>query len=115
MAASSSDIANAEAQALAVMEEFERAGNAADDPALFRTFNYPHVRMASEKVAIWQNEAEAQASYQQAFADRAGPNWHHSVFEYKHVLQSSPDKVHLAVQFTRYDRDDQPIATYRSL
>ena len=105
----------AEAQALRVMEAFVSAVNASDAPALFRTFNYPHVRIASEKVAIWQNEEEAAASYQDAFAGRAGPDWHHTVFDYQRVLQSSPDKVHLAVQFTRYNQDNQAIVTHRSL
>ncbi len=107
--------AAAEAQARRVLEAFVSAVNASDGPALFRTFNYPHVRIASEKVAIWQNEEEAAASYQDAFAGRAGPDWHHTVFDYQRVLQSSPDKVHLAVQFTRYNQDNQPIVTHRSL
>ena len=104
-----------EETALWVLSDFLTALNAGDTPGFFDTLNFPHVRIASEKVAIWSSREEGERSYMQAFAERAGTSWHHSEWDSREVIQSSGDKVHVAVQFTRYDRDNSPIATYRSL
>ncbi len=101
--------------ALQVLDAFISAVNASDAKALFRTLNFPHIRMASERVAIWNNEEEDVESYLKAFAGRAGSDWHHSTFDSKEVLQSSDTKVHVAVRFTRWDGQDNIIATYNSL
>ena len=45
----------------------------------------------------------------------AGSDWHHSTFDSEEVLQSSNTKVHVAVRFTRWDGQDNIIATYNSL
>ena len=37
------------------------------------------------------------------------------VVDRKDVIQSSDDKVHVAVQFTRYDRTHTKLATYQTL
>ena len=49
----------------------------------------------------------------EAFAERTG--WHHSAWDSREIFQSGKNKVHIAVQFTRYDSDDNKIATYNSL
>ncbi len=71
--------------ALQVLDAFVSAVNASDAKALFRTLNFPHIRMASERVAIWNNEEEDVESYLKAFAGRAGSDWHHSTFDSKEV------------------------------
>jgi hypothetical protein len=40
--------------------------------------------------------------------------WHRSAWESREVLQSSEDKVHILVRFTRYREDDSVIGTYDS-
>ena len=101
--------------AMQVLDAFVAAVNASDAKALFQTLNFPHIRLASERGAIWNNDEEAEQSYVDAFAGRAGPSWDHSTFDSKEVLQSFDTKVHVAVQFTRWDSSDNVIATYHSL
>ena len=107
--------AAAEVTALQVLNDFLTALNARDDQDLFDTLNYPHVRIASERVAIWSTREEAESCYMQAAADRIDSAWRRSEWDYRDVIQSSDDKVHLSVQFTRYDQENKPIASYRSL
>ena len=107
--------AAAEVTALQVLSDFLTALNAGNDQGLFDTLNYPHVRVASERVAIWRTREEAESSYMQAAADRIGSAWRRSEWDYRDVIQSSDEKVHLSVQFTRYDQENKPIASYRSL
>ncbi len=41
--------------------------------------------------------------------------WAYSRWVERRVAPSGPDKVHLAVRFTRYKADDSKLATYDSL
>jgi hypothetical protein len=45
----------------------------------------------------------------------AGEGWHHSGWDSLEVVQSSADKVHIAVSFTRYRADGEKYASYPSL
>jgi hypothetical protein len=44
-----------------------------------------------------------------------GEGWHHSAWVHRKVVQSSADKVHIDVRFTRYREDGSEIATYDSM
>lgn len=105
---------DAEAAALASLDDYMAAFNARDDVAWAATLHYPHVRIAGGDVRVWQT-AQEYIDYMDfdAFAQRIG--WDHSEWDSKKIIQSSQDKVHVAVQFTRYDKDNNKIATYKSL
>ena len=47
------------------------------------------------------------------FAD--GTGWAYSRWDYRRAVQSCMDKVHMAVQFTRYRADDSVIGRYPSM
>jgi len=53
-------------------------------------------------------------SYLGDFRIRAGPDWHHSEWDFREVITAGPAKVHLDVQFTRYRADNSPIGSFRS-
>ncbi len=101
-------------QALATVDAFIEAFNQQDHKAWAATLNYPHVRVASGKVKVWQTAEE----YLGAFDFKTLQNksdWHHSEFDYKKIIQSSPDKVHVAVRFSRYREDGSKIASYEAI
>jgi len=101
-------------EALAVMEAFMAAFNARNVPAWADTLVYPHVRIASGRVAVFPDrEAYIAAHDMNAFA--AGTGWARSAWDDLKIVQASPDKVHIAVRFTRYDATDKVISAFDSL
>jgi hypothetical protein len=116
-AQAAADVASPDAMqraALAVMDEFMEAFNARDEAAWVDTLHYPHVRIASGTVAVYPDRAAMLAATDlDAFA--ADNNWDYSAWDDMKVIQSSPEKVHVAVNFTRYDAQGGVIGTYASL
>lgn len=108
--------ANAEAEAAArgVMDDFLAAFNARDEAAWAETLLYPHVRLASGTVAVFPDAAAFVADRDlDDFAAATG--WDRSTWDDMRVVQASPEKVHIAVTFTRYDGDGEAMASYESL
>lgn len=105
---------SAEAAAMTALDEFMTQFNARDDVAWAKTLNYPHVRIAGGDVRVWQ-DAEEYTAYMDFDRFIAQTGWDHSVWDERTIVQSGKDKVHIAVQFSRYDKDDKKIATYESL
>ena len=103
----------AEAQARNAMDEFMAAFNARDVRAWAATLNYPHVRFASNDVRVY-NTPEDFVRENQNYPKRLAP-WHHSRWDAMSVVQSGPDKVHLAVTFVRFDADGKEIGRFPSL
>lgn len=100
--------------AMASLDDYMNAFNARDPKAWAATLNYPHVRIASESVRVWETEADF-AGYMDfnAFAQRFG--WDRSAWDTREVVQAGPDKVHIAVTFSRYNAANEKIATFDSL
>lgn len=115
--ASSAQTAAAEAPesaALRVLDEFMAAFNARDVEAWIATLQFPHVRIASGKVAVFPDAAAFRESFEFArFAEQTG--WSRSAWGERRVVQVGPDKVHVAVRFTRFRADGSAIASYESL
>ena len=96
-----------------VTDAFLESFNAGDALGHARTLAYPHVRLASGTVRIWQTIEEAVPAMEAAVValrERAG--WNHSVWDHRRVIHSGPGKVHLDVQFTRFRRDGSVIGVY---
>jgi hypothetical protein len=99
--------------AMAVTGAFLDTFNAGDAAAHATTLSYPHVRLASGRVRLWQDAAEAvpaMAAGMAALRERVG--WHHSEWDHRRVIHAGPAKVHLDVQFTRYREDGSVIGVY---
>ncbi len=107
------DTVIAEKAALKVMDEFLQAFNARDLQAWRATLHYPHVRIASGGVAIAMTPEEY--GTEDLFGRLAASGWHHSRWTDMHIVQSGPEKVHVAVRFTRFDANDVPLASFDSL
>ncbi len=102
------------AAATASLDEYMLRFNARDPEGWAATFNYPHIRIASGQVRIWQTEKEF-AEYMDfdVFAQRFG--WDHSHWLTRKIISASPDKVHFATTFQRFNDKNEPIATFKSL
>jgi hypothetical protein len=106
--------AAAQRAARAVMTEFLEAFNARDEARWADTLHFPHVRLASQTVAVYPSrEAFLDAMDLDAFA--RGNDWHHSTWDHMQVVQVSPHKVHVAVTFSRFRADGSRIASFDSL
>ena len=104
-----------ERHALAALDAYMATFNAHDWPANAETLNYPHVRISGPRVTTWDS-AEAYAATNQDRIDRTfEQGWHHSAFDQREALDSSDDKVHVLVRFTRYDEQGAALASYPSV
>ena len=102
------------ASAMQSLDEYMVAFNARDPKAWAATLSYPHVRMASGSVRVWETEEEY-ANYMDfdAFAERFG--WDHSHWISREVIGANADKVHIDTVFQRFNDKNEPIATFNSL
>ncbi len=107
--------ADSEAKAIQALEAFMAALNAGDNKALFDTMHVPHVRISGNGVAIYATREDLEKNYLQGFAARAGDSWHHTVLDWTQALHSSENKVHVFIQWTRYDKDGVALATHKAL
>lgn len=100
--------------AMRVLDEYMATFNARDAKAWAATLNYPHLRIASGKVDIDETAEDFAAGMDfDAFAKRF--NWDHSAWGERTIIQTSADKVHVALEFMRYDKDGNLTATFESL
>ena len=101
------------AGAMAATDAFLDRFNAGDARGHAESLAYPHVRLASGGVRIWQDLDEATAAMERSIptlAERTG--WDHSEWDHRRVIHTGPGKVHLDVQFTRYRADGSVIGVY---
>jgi hypothetical protein len=101
------------ASAMAAMDEFMLAFNDKDSDEWAATLNYPHVRFASGTVTVWDSAEEF--SDTDAFQSLARLGWDHSHWLTRDVVLVSPDKVHIAALFQRFNEANEIIGTYQSL
>lgn len=109
--ASGAAVAKSEAAARQAVDDFMAAWNARDEKAWAATLNYPHVRVASGGVRIWDTAEEYADGFDfEAFVERTG--WHHSKWGSVRVVQSGESAANVALQFDRFDEQDTKISGY---
>lgn len=95
------------------LDDFMTAFNSGDAAAWAKTLNYPHVRLAGEKVRVWDTpEAYAKENDTKQLAEKEG--WGYTKWDWRWLVQVSKEKQHWAVQFTRYTPDNKPIKSSES-
>jgi hypothetical protein len=103
--------ADAVAAAMKVLDDFMAAFNARDLAAWDATFNFPSVRLASNKLVL----INAGDHKPEMFARGALAEWHHSAWERRDVIHAGADKVHIDTRFTRYRADGSVIGGFDSI
>jgi len=96
-----------------VLDDFMTAFNSRDSLKWAQTLNYPHVRLAGNDVIVW-NTPEDYAKMND-LSQFAKTGWHHSQWDWRRLVQSSDDKLHFLVQFTRFNDAGKATASYESL
>jgi hypothetical protein len=99
------------AAAQRVLDDFMAAFNARDIPAFEATFNFPSVRLASNRLVII-NRGDMQP---EALSTGALAEWDHSAWERREVVHAGPDKVHLDTRFVRYRSDGSVLGAFDSM
>ena len=113
-ASAPADVRQAEAEALKVMDDFMRSFNKRDTPAFADTLTYPHVRIASGGVTVFTDrQSFIDGMDFEAFAKRF--NWSHSQWDSIRTVQADTEKVHFAVQFTRFNPQGEAYISFNSL
>ena len=100
------------AAAMAVLDRFMDALNRRDEQGVNDAFNFPHVRVASGKVAIFEKRGDYGLG---GFMARTDQGWAKSVWAERAVIHAGEDKVHLAVRFTRLDGAGRELGSYPSV
>lgn len=95
------------------LDDFMTAFNARDTAGVNEAFNFPHVRLASGTVTVFEKRGDFTFDAFDARAETQG--WHHTEWDYRNAIQAGPEKVHFDVQFTRYRADGSAIGSYKSL
>ena len=106
-----SDHAEAIAAAVKVLDDFMAAFNARDLAAWDRTFNFPSVRLASNRLVILQ----AGDHKPEMFSQGALADWHHSAWERRDIIHAGPDKVHFDTRFSRFRADGSVIGGFDTI
>jgi len=109
------DTGEAERQAMNALDNFMTAFNARDLQAWRNTLNYPHLRISGTGALTIARTPEEYASGMdfERFAKSIG--WDHSEWDYRKIIHSTLEKVHLDVQFSRYNKDSEKISTYKAI
>jgi hypothetical protein len=90
------------------------AFNARDQEAMADTINFPHVRMASGTVTVWQTREDSMIDGLFDWLKQT-EGWHHSEWRRREVIHARSDKVHLDVEFVRCAEDGAVLGSYPSI
>ena len=101
-----------EAEVTRTLDDYMSAWNRKDIAAWERTFQFPHYRLASGKMSVLERPGLQDASKVWA---SAGGDWHHSRWDRRRIIHSSPEKVHVDTKFTRCRADGSVIGSFESL
>ena len=100
------------AGAMAATDAFLDRFNAADAAGHAATLAFPHVRLASGTVRVWETSEQAVGALDRAFPALRGIGWDHSTWDHRNVIHAGEGKVHLDVQFTRWRTDGTVLGVY---
>ena len=102
-----------EHEAQGAIEAYFTAWNARDNQGMRDSLHFPHVRLASGGVTVFEAAEDFNLDFD-AFIRREG-GWEFSTLDKVRVAQSGPNKVHFAITFTRHRLGGEPYATHNSL
>ncbi len=101
-----------ESEVMQLLDDYMSAWNRKDLAAWERTFHFPHYRLASGKMNVLDRPGLQDATRIWA---AVGSDWHHSRWDRRLIIHSSPDKVHIDTKFTRCRADGSVIGSFESL
>lgn len=102
-----------EQEALGALNLYMDSWNTRNLEGMDAAFHFPHVRIASGAIHVLERPAARSGDFFGPFIESTG--WHYTLWDYRRAIQSTDDKVHFAVQFTRYRADNSVIGVYPSM
>ena len=99
----------------ATVRSFIDAFNNLDSSEMANAFNFPHIRLASGKFAVFESREDFVRRFDANKTALKTEGWHHTVIESLEVVHAVSDKVHLAVEYTRRHADDSVYSRFNSL
>jgi hypothetical protein len=109
---SEAPLPDVESEVMRLLDDYMNAWNRKDLVAWERTFHFPHYRLASGKMSVLDRPGLQDAT---RVWGSAGSDWHHSRWDRRRIIHSSPDKVHVDTKFTRCRADGSVISSFESL
>jgi hypothetical protein len=91
------------------------AFNKLDSSAMADAFNVPHIRLASGKFAVFESRDDFVRRFDANKMALQAEGWHYTVIESLEAVHAVPDKVHLAIEYTRRRADDSVYSRFNSL
>ena len=96
-----------------VLARWMEALNRYDAAAMDELMHFPHARLAPGSVSVYPAPGNNPMDLFDRLRREGG--WHHSAWDETRLVQSSPNKAHYAVRYTRYREDGSVIGVYDSL
>ena len=96
------------------MTEYLRSFNAKDVESWSKTMLFPHIRIASGGIILYPSASDL-ATKIDLYQFAQENNWSRSEWKTLDVIQASPEKVHVKVEFTRYDKTGEPYVSCTSI
>lgn len=97
--------------ALKCLDDFLVAMNAGDTEAFDDCFNFPSVRLASNRLVMFERGRD------KPWATKSGmfAEWARSAWEKRDIIHASHDKVHINTRFVRYRGDGSVLGAFDSI
>src|SRR6516165_5524001 len=89
-----------------LLQRWMGALNSYDAAGMKSVMRFPHVRLAENRVAIYQADDNPRDLFMRLQQQHG---WQHSAWNEITLIQSSPSKAHYAVQYTRYQECRMPV------
>jgi hypothetical protein len=96
-----------------ILADWMAALNAHNAVRMGSFLRFPHVRIAANNVAVYDGPGSNPMDVFEKLIDEQ--SWHHSAWTDICLVQSSPNKAHYAVQYTRYRADGSVIGVFDSI
>ena len=113
---------NRDKEIMGVLDRFMDGLNELDLEKHFSTYHFPHFRYASGTINVSENVQAFMPFHKASKEDRRrnllkflGPDWDHSAWTRRDIVQGDTTKVHVATTFVRYRKDGSKIADFESL
>ncbi len=108
-----SDEERLRAVATDLLDRFMASLNACDATAMDACLHFRHVRIAEDKVVVYERPGRNPMDLFERL--KAEDGWHHSAWNQHKLVQHGPDKLYLDVRYTRFLADGSVIGVNASL
>ena len=98
---------------MAALDEFMETFNSGSPLRWAQSLHYPHMRLGGLAVQIW-NTPEDYARDNDVSRLREASGWGYTKWDRRKMIQADEDKIHMAVQFSRYTPAHEKIVAFES-